>query len=191
MADHNHGSAEGNAFASMAVARLESAPQQIGWALEGVERFFVPPPRRWWRRNPSLGERARLLEDGLRSLVDISGDLLVFGVHAELALRGATAATNCLAGAFSRPQITDASTELTIREASEQADVAMPWTPTQLEQLLRQMAALSRRLSSATALIISSPTTSADIASGLQSVPILLRGLEEQYRGLADKVDNN
>ncbi|MFE7720807.1 hypothetical protein ACFU44_17385 [Nocardia rhizosphaerihabitans] len=67
----------------------------------------------------------------------------------------------------------------------------MPWTPVQLEQLLRQMAALSRRLSSATALIISSPTTSDVIVSRLQSVPILLRGLEEQYLRLADKIDNN
>lgn len=191
MAEHNQASTGASTFATQARTRLKSAPQQISWAHADVERFFLPPPRRWWRRNPPLNTRTRPLEGGIRCLVDTSGDLLALGIRAELALKAATAATNLLARTFDRTQIADAMTEQTISQASKHPTVPMPWTPTQLEQLLRSMASLARHLGAATVHIALSPTTPADIATGLQWVPILLRELEEQYLSLADKLDNS
>ncbi|MGF0320593.1 hypothetical protein [Nocardia fluminea] len=182
------GGTDPGGFEAVAVRRLESSTQQMRWAQEDIEGFFVVVPRRWWRRTPSQRERSRSVEQACRALVDVSGDLLVFGLRSELALQAATAATNCLAGAFGRTQIADFIAELTITEAAARPDVSMPWPPAQLEQVLRESAHLARRVLTATQQIVTDPGTSTDVVAALQHLPLLLRGLEEQYVSLAEKV---
>lgn len=177
-----------DADTAAALVRLDLASQQVQRAGESVERALRPSRSRWWRRKSSANARARVLEDVFRLLMEVSEDLIVVGVDADVAMHTATAATNTLAAALGRPQISGVATAPALVESAGRRPQPMPWEATRLQRFLTETAALCRRLQSGAELVGADPATPVRLGGALIEAARFARLLEHKYSRLAESV---
>ncbi|MGW5315493.1 hypothetical protein [Nocardia thailandica] len=162
--------------------RLQQAAHVLARAHTHLDRASARHRR--WLPGARVARRGQHLEDAAHGLLEATSIVLAAGVDAAAATRGAGAVLSGLRTAFGRTPIPATVIDTTIADTTDHARVSS--SQAQIEELLGEMARVARRSIIVVTEIMLDPKTPPPLARTLHPLTLLLRGLEECFRRLAD-----